>query len=97
MMDMISDAMPMILNGVGGAVLGPVFAKLAGSRGSFGGIIGIIAGVLGGAGLGTGAEMVNFELADFMGGGSMMRVIADLAEGGIGGAILGIFSGRLTK
>ena len=42
---------PLILNGVGGAVLGPIVSKALGGKGGTGAVAGIIGGLAGGYGM----------------------------------------------
>ncbi len=93
----MQDLLPLLLNGVGGAVLGPLLMKLTGGKGSLGTIMGLVGGVLGGVGAGQASELVNLDLASLMGGGDLMRAVANLIEGGVGGGILGVLAGKLAK
>ncbi len=93
----MQDLLPLLLNGVGGAVLGPILMKLVGGKGGLGAIMGLIGGVAGGVGAGHVSELAGLDLASLMGGGDMMRMVANLLEGGIGGGILGVLAGRIAK
>ncbi len=93
----MQDLFPLLLNGVGGAVLGPILMKLVGGKGNLGTIMGLIGGVAGGVGAGQLSEIVNLDLASIMGGGDMMRMVANLIEGGVGGGILGVLAGKIAK
>ncbi len=93
----MQDLLPLLLNGVGGAVLGPILMKLAGGKGGLGTIMGLIGGVVGGVGVGQATGIAGFDLASLMGGGDMMRMVANLIEGGVGGGILGVLAGKIAK
>ena len=85
-MEMIQEYMPMIMNGLGGAVLGPIIAKLF--RGSAG--TGLLGGILGGIGGGFGADAANLgSLISGENAEGMMVYLQNLAEGAAGGGVLG--------
>ncbi len=94
-MDQLTQYLPYILNGVGGAVLAPVIAALLGGKG-LGGIGNILAGVVGGIGVGAGAQALGqgamLGEAALVGPVTMGHV-QDLLEGGIGGGVLGVVLG----
>lgn len=85
---------PMVLNGLGGAVLGPILAKVL--RGSGG--TGFLGGLVGGVAAGFGADAA--DLSTFVSGEStegMMVYLQDLAEGAVGGGGLGLILGGIIK
>lgn len=95
-MDSIQPYLPYILNGVGGAVLAPFLAGLLGGKGL--GFFGnVIAGVVGGIGVGWAAQ--NFGMGNLLGGDTneTMMYVQRVAEGGIGGAVLGALLGLFIR
>ena len=94
---MINDVLPFVLQGLGGAVLGPILSALTGGKG-FGFIGNAILGVLGGIGAGQGLNAIGMAdtFASLMGGGPM-RLAAEFLKGGIGGGVLGIVAGLLIR
>lgn len=80
----------MVLNGVGGAVLGPILAKIV--RGGMG--TGFLGGLLGGIGAGFGADMTNLNdivatNVPMIEDGDILSYLQNLAEGAAGGGVLG--------
>ena len=94
---MIEELLPYVLQGAGGAVLGPILSALTGGKG-FGFIGNAITGVIGGVGAGYGLNAIGMEdiFASLMGGGPM-RMVAEFLKGGIGGGVLGIVAGLLIR
>ncbi|MEL7031176.1 MAG: hypothetical protein AAGL97_16205 [Pseudomonadota bacterium] len=84
---------PLILNGVGGAVLGPIVSKALGGNGGTGAIAGIIGGLAGGYGMG--AAGVGFQ--SLLGSEALMGMISSFLNGGVGGGIIGGIIGLVTK
>ena len=85
--------LPYLMNGVGGAILGPLVSKMLGGKGATGAIAGIVGGLAGGFGMG---EMgVGFQ--SLLGGEGMMAHLSGLLNGGVGGGILGGILGLVTK
>lgn len=84
---------PLILNGVGGAVLGPIVSKALGGKGGTGAIAGIIGGLAGGYGMG--AAGVGFQ--SLLGSEAVMGMLSSALNGGVGGGIIGGIIGLVTK
>ncbi len=93
----MQDLFPMFLNAVGGVLLGPILSKLFGGKRGIGTFLAVIGGVLGGVGAGKLTQEVGFDLASFMGGGDMMRMLANVIEGGVGGGLVGLIASRLSR
>ena len=93
---MIEQLLPYLLQGAGGAVLGPILARLVGGRG-FGTLGNVIAGVLGGVGAGQGLDMAGVDLGSMLGGGDAMRLLAEVLQGGVGGGVLGGLAGVFRR
>lgn len=88
----------MVLNGAGGAVLGPMLAKLL--RGGTG--TGFLGGILGGVGAGFGADMAGLNEAvsthlTMIEDVNIVSYMQDLAEGAVGGGGIGGILGVLLK
>lgn len=82
--------LPYLMNGVGGAVIGPVISKLLGGKGATGLLAGIVGGLAGGAGMDQlGAQILS--------GDGMMAHLNNLLQGGIGGGVIGGILGLVTK
>ena len=82
--------LPLILNGVGGAILGPIVSKLLGGKLSTGTLGGIIGGLAGGFGMdAAGLQM--------LGGSDIMSHLNNFLQGGIGGGALGALAGLVLK
>jgi len=84
---------PFILNGVGGAVLGPIVSKALGGKGGTGAIAGIIGGLAGGYGMG--AAGVGFQ--SLLGNEAIMGLLSSFLNGGVGGGVIGGILGVLTR
>lgn len=88
----------MVLNGVGGGVLGPMVSKLL--RGGTG--TGFLGGILGGIGAGYGADMTglnevvanNLEMIKNV---DIVSYLQNLVEGAVGGGGIGGILGALLK
>ena len=82
--------LPLILNGAGGAVIGPILSKILGGKGSTGLLAGIAGGLAGGYG------MDYFDLS-LLGGDGIMGHLNELLQGGIGGGIIGGILGVISR
>ncbi|KCZ83924.1 hypothetical protein HHI_17508 [Hyphomonas hirschiana VP5] len=82
---------PLIVSALGGTILGPVLSKLMGGSGA----MGIIGGILGGIGAHYGADAAG--AGQMLGSTPMMIHIQNFLEGGIGGGILGLIAGAVSK
>ena len=85
--------LPYLMNGVGGAVFGPIISKLLGGKGSTGAIAGLIGGLAGGFGMGQ--MGVGFQ--SLLGVDGIMSHLSGILNGGVGGGILGGIIGLVTK
>jgi len=85
--------LPLILNGVGGAILGPIVSKALGGKGGTGAIAGIVGGLAGGYGMG--AAGVGFQ--SLLGSEALMGMISSFLNGGVGGGIIGGILGAMTR
>ena len=81
--------LPLIMNGAGGAILGPIISKVLGGKGATGLLGGLVGGVAGGYGMDA-AGLLN-------GGEGMMTHVMGFLQGGAGGGIAGGLLGLLTK
>lgn len=86
--------LPYIMNGVGGAILGPIVSKMLGGKGGTGLVAGLVGGLAGGYGMG---EFAGGGVAQFLGSEGIMAHVGGLLNGGIGGGVLGGILGLLTK
>jgi len=84
---------PLILNGVGGAVLGPIVSKALGGKGGTGLLAGIAGGLAGGFGMGEAG--IGFQ--SLLGNEAIMGLLSSFLNGGVGGGILGGLLGLLNK
>ena len=84
---------PLILNAVGGLVLGPIVSKVLGGQGATGAIAGVIGGLAGGYGMN--AADVGFQ--SVLGNEALMGHLSDFLNGGVGGGIIGGILGLVTK
>ncbi len=87
------EYLPLILNGVGGAVIGPIVSKMLGGKGATGALAGIIGGLAGGWGMGEAG--VGFQ--SLLGNEALMGHISSFLNGGVGGGIIGGILGMITK
>lgn len=87
--------LPLILSAVGGTVLGPIISKLTGGSG----VGGILGGIIGGVAAHYGVDAANVQvLGDAAAGATApMNIVNSLAEGGVGGAVLGLIAGMLNR
>lgn len=88
------DLLDLVLNGAGGAVIGPFVAQLLGGKQSSL-LTRVIAGVVGGVGAGYGADAAG--LGAIFGSGQAMQIVQALVEGGVGGGVLSTLAGVLLK
>ncbi len=89
----MEQLLPLILNGVGGAVLGPIVSKLLGGKGGTGAIAGIVGGLAGGFGMAEAG--VGFQ--SLLGNEAIMGMLSSFLNGGVGGGIIGGIIGLVTK
>lgn len=90
----MEQILPFLLSGGGGAILGPIVAKLLGGQG-FGTIGNIIAGIVGGIGASQGADAAG--LGNLLGESGLMQNIQTVLEGGVGGGVLGGILGLVKR
>ena len=84
---------PLILNGVGGAMLGPMVSKILGGKGGTGAIAGIIGGLAGGYGM----NAADLGFQSLLGSEPLMAHLSSFLNGGVGGGIICGLLGRLTR
>lgn len=84
---------PLILNAVGGLVIGPIVSKVLGGKGGTGAIAGIIGGLAGGYGMN--AADIGFQ--SLLGNEAIMGHLSSFLNGGVGGGIIGGILGLVTK
>jgi hypothetical protein len=89
----MEQLLPLLLNGAGGAVIGPIISKLLGGKGSTGALAGIVGGLAGSYGMG--AAGVGFQ--SLLGSGDIMGHLSSFLNGGAGGGIIGGILGLITK
>jgi hypothetical protein len=89
----MEQLIPLLLNGAGGAVIGPIISKVLGGKGSTGLLAGLIGGVAGGYGMN--AADVGFQ--SLLGSGDIMGHLSSFLNGGAGGGIIGGVLGLITK
>lgn len=89
---MDANMMDMLLNGAGGAILGPLVSQVLGGKNQTM-LVRIISGLIGGVGAGYGANAAGINLGD----GQMMQAIQSLLEGGVGGGVLATIAGMMGK
>lgn len=89
----MEQLIPLLLNGVGGAVLGPIVSKALGGKGGTGAIAGIIGGLAGGYGMN--AADVGFQ--SLLGSEAIMGLLSSFLNGGVGGGVIGGIIGLVTK
>ena len=85
--------LPLILNGVGGAILGPIGSKALGGKGGTGAVAGVVGGLAGGYGMG--AAGIGFQ--SLLGSEALMGMISSFLNGGVGGGIIGGILGAMTR
>jgi hypothetical protein len=94
----IMDLMGLLLNGAGGAILGPLVSQfLGGKHQSM--LTRIIAGMIGGVGAGAGADAagVSATLSSILGDSNVMSMVQSVLEGGVGGGVLSTLAGMMKK
>lgn len=84
---------PLILNAVGGLVIGPIVSKALGGKGGTGAIAGIVGGLAGGYGMS--AADIGFQ--SLLGNEAIMGHLSSFLNGGVGGGIIGGILGLVTK
>ena len=84
---------PLILNGVGGAVLGPIVSKVLGGKGG----TGLLAGIAGGLAGGYGMNAADIGFQSLLGSEAVMGLLSSFLNGGVGGGLLGGLLGLLNK
>lgn len=84
---------PLILNAVGGLVIGPIVSKALGGKGGTGAIAGIVGGLAGGYGMN--AADIGFQ--SLLGNEALMGHLSSFLNGGVGGGIIGGILGLVTK
>lgn len=82
---------PLIVSALGGAVAGPVLSRLLGGSGA----MGLIGGILGGVGAHFGADAAG--AGQILGSTPTLIHLQNFLEGGIGGGILGLIAGAVSK
>jgi hypothetical protein len=88
------DIMGLILNGAGGAILGPLLSQFLGGKNQSL-LVRIVSGVIGGVGVGQAANAGG--LGSLLGDAQTMQMIQSVIEGGLGGGALASLSGMLKK
>ena len=89
----MEQLIPLLLNGVGGAVLGPIVSKALGGKGGTGAIAVVIGGLAGGYGMN--AADVGFQ--SLLGSEAIMGLLSSFLNGGVGGGVIGGIIGLVTK
>jgi len=84
---------PLILNAVGGLVIGPIVSKVLGGKGGTGAIAGIVGGLAGGYGMN--AADIGFQ--SLLPNEALMGHLSSFLNGGVGGGIIGGLLGLITK
>jgi len=88
------DLTQLVLNGAGGAIIGPLVAHFLGGRNA-GMVQKIIAGIVGGVGAGAGADAAG--MGALLGSGEVMQMAQAFLEGGLGGGVLSTIAGAAMK
>ncbi len=86
----MEQLLPLLLNGAGGAIIGPILSKVLGGKGA----TGLLAGIAGGLAGGFGMDAAGLSL---LGGDGLMGHLNELLQGGIGGGIIGGILGVVTR
>lgn len=81
----------MTTNGVAGAVLGPIVAKFL--KGGF--TTGTLGGLIGGVAAGYGVDQSQYSA--LIGDEGLMAYVQNIAEGALGGGVLGLGTGAATR
>ncbi len=88
------DILALLLNGAGGAIVGPLVAQLLGGKDSSL-IARILSGIVGGVGAGYGMDAAG--LGSLLGSGETMQMLQSFLEGGVGGGVLSTVVGMVMK
>lgn len=88
------DMMDLLLNGAGGAILGPIVSQFLGGKNQSL-LMRVIAGVVGGVGVGAGADAAG--MGALLGSDQTMQMIQSVLEGGVGGGLLATVAGMMKK
>ncbi|MEE2692673.1 MAG: hypothetical protein VX640_14150 [Pseudomonadota bacterium] len=88
------DMMQLLLNGAGGAIVGPLVAHFLGGKNASM-LMKIVAGVVGGVGAGYGADAAG--MGAVLGSDQTMQMVQSFLEGGVGGGVLSTLGGMLMK
>lgn len=86
----MEQLLPLILNGAGGAIIGPILSKLLGGKGGTGLLAGIVGGIAGGYGM----DAAGLNL---LSGSNLMGYLNEALQGGIGGGVIGGIIGLVTR
>ncbi|MDJ0921449.1 MAG: hypothetical protein QNI84_09990 [Henriciella sp.] len=86
----MEQLLPLLLNGAGGAIIGPILSKLLGGKGA----TGLLAGIAGGLAGGYGMDAVGLQL---LSGTGLVGMLGELLQGGVGGGILGGIIGLVNR
>lgn len=89
----MDSLLPLILNGAGGAIIGPIVSKFLGGKGATGALAGIVGGLAGGYGMN--AADVGFQ--SLLGNEAIMGYLSSFLNGGVGGGIIGGIIGLVNK
>lgn len=88
------DMTELLLNGAGGAIIGPLISQFLGGK-SAPLLMRIIVGIVGGVGAGYGADAAG--LGAMLGSDQTMQMVQSFLEGGVGGGVLATLGGVLMK
>lgn len=86
----MEQLLPLLLNGAGGAIIGPILSKLLGGKGA----TGLLAGIAGGVAGGFGMDAAGLQL---LSGTGLVGMLGELVQGGIGGGVLGGIIGVVNR
>ncbi|MEO0549137.1 MAG: hypothetical protein AAFZ91_04390 [Pseudomonadota bacterium] len=86
----MEQLLPLLLNGAGGAIIGPILSKLLGGKGA----TGLLAGIAGGVAGGFGMDAADLQL---LSGTGLVGMLGELLQGGIGGGVLGGIIGVINR
>ncbi|MEM9939425.1 MAG: hypothetical protein AAF768_11295 [Pseudomonadota bacterium] len=86
----MEQLLPLLLNGAGGAIIGPILSKLLGGKGA----TGLLAGIAGGVAGGFGMDAAGLQL---LSGSGLVGMLGELLQGGIGGGVLGGIIGVINR
>lgn len=92
------DLVQLLLQGGGGAVLGPILARLLGGKG-LGDLGNVIAGIVGGVGVGQLSSMgvPAIGMLETDGVATAMDAVKNLGAGALGGGVLGGLLGIVRR